>query len=169
MGIVIDAIRKGTPESLPVYGDSVAILHDGTAVFENPFSYSTEPNAVGPAGTAHAGMLWTQFEGRLKEGCYQGKVIDNRGFKAFHDFHHEIFVLLAGGNPVPTVNPNYTHKDEPLPDLGIYYARMVCIHDGYSEDCRGSLACQVVRPLYKEAFWKYLPFGASVLYVLQSA
>jgi hypothetical protein len=132
MSKIIDAIRKGTPES-PAYSDSVAVIEDGIELYNDGFS--TEPNPYQP----RTKKPWEEVYARVAEGTYTWRLVPK------HPKYGRC-ILVNEGAAVPTLNPNVNHNRE-------YIATQIFIHRGYSGRWRGSRACMTVPPDKLDSFF----------------
>jgi len=152
----IDIIRTGTPETLPVYHDSVQVTSAGDILFEGHFS--AEPNATRPPPNEH--VKWMDFGARVAEGVYSGVVTDGTNSKYPGKY---IYIYNSdGGIEIPTINPNLKHSGE-------YFAKGVLIHTGWSNSWTGSIACFTIPPAGAEMFWGLFDIGEKVKINLRKA
>lgn len=147
----LDIIRHGTPETLPIYHDSIQVTEDGNILFEGIFSSEPDPTRPPP----HQDIKWTEFGARIAEGTYHGIVQQ--------DAKHGMFIRLYtpdGGVEIPTLNPDINNG-------GRYIAKGVLVHTGYSDDWPGSIACMTIPRAGGKMFWNMFVLGEKVQIILR--
>ena len=154
---IIDAIQMGTPETLPIYHDSVQVTENGNILFEGV--WSTEPDPTRPY--PHTDIKWPTFAVRIAIGSYCGIVMDGTKYKPGWTKYIYLY-NQAGGIEIPTQNPDANNGN-------LYIAKGVLCHTGYSAEWPGSIACQTIPPAGAEMFWDCFEIGEKVTYNLRKA
>ena len=156
---IINGVRTGKPETLPIYHDSVQITEDGNFLYQGPFS--TEPDPTRPP--PHTDIGWATFGARIAEGSYMGVVMDATlipGYKEKNWTKYIYLYNLEGEISIPTINPDPNNN-------GLYVVRGVLIHPGWSDDWPGTIACQSMPKSNAAAFFKVFTIGEHVQYNLR--